>query len=289
MQNTTNKTRRMIAVVTGSSRGIGFETSLTLAENGFTVYATVRDIDKASNLMEIVSRRNLPINVFILDVTDDNSVRQAIQSIGDKENNIDVLVNNAAYTQLGSVEDLSSEEVQSQFNTNVFGIFRTIRETVPIMRNQQSGGTVINIGSANGFFGAPCNSAYAATKFALEGLTQSLRFELAPFGIRVAIIEPGAINTDVASYSMYIPKKIQGNDKTSPFAEMTKSILEKSKALIKRGSSPKLVADIVLKIAKSDKPEWRYLAGADAEKLFETRTKMSDFEFEQFISELVRN
>jgi NAD(P)-dependent dehydrogenase (short-subunit alcohol dehydrogenase family) len=89
----------------------------------------------------------------------------------------------------------------------------------------------VNISSANGSFGAPCNSAYAATKFALEDLTQSLRFELAPFGVKVAIIEPGAINTDVASYSMYIPKKIQ-DDQTSPFAEMTRSIMEKSKASI---------------------------------------------------------
>jgi NAD(P)-dependent dehydrogenase (short-subunit alcohol dehydrogenase family) len=157
------------------------------------------------------------------------------------------------------------------------------------MRNQQTGGTIINIGSANGFFGAPCISAYAATKFALEGITQSMQFELAPFGIRVAIIEPGAINTDVATYSMYIPKKIQGADQPSPFSDMTKSIMEKSKALIKTGSSPKLVANLVLKIANTGRPEWRYRAGDDAEKLFEARIKMGDSEFEQFISELLQN
>lgn len=239
--------------------------------------------------METTSKRNLLIEVAQLDVTNDTSVRQAIQHIVEREGHIDLLVNNAAYTQLGSVEDLSSEEVQSQFNTNVFGVFRTIRQVIPVMRNQNTGGTIVNIGSANGFFGAPCNSAYAATKFALEGLTQSLRFELAPFGIKVAIIEPGTINTDVATYSMYIPKNIQGVDQTSPFAEMTKNIMEKSKALIKMSSSPKLVADIVLKIANTDKPEWRYRAGKDAEKLIEARTKMSDSEFEHFISELLRN
>jgi NAD(P)-dependent dehydrogenase (short-subunit alcohol dehydrogenase family) len=132
-----SESKKRIALITGSSRGIGFETSLTLAQNGFTVYATVRNVDKASNLMKEASRRNLPLELVQLDVTDDSSVAQAIQSIDDKEDNIDVLVNNAAYTQLGSVEDLSSEEVQSQFNTNVFGIFRTIREVIPIMRNQQ--------------------------------------------------------------------------------------------------------------------------------------------------------
>jgi|SRR5919106_132709 NAD(P)-dependent dehydrogenase (short-subunit alcohol dehydrogenase family) len=283
------ESKKRVAVITGSSRGIGFETSLTLAENGFAVYATVRNVDKASNLMENASRRNLPIEVVQLDVTDDNSVAQAIQSIDDKEDNIDVLVNNAAYTQLGSVEDLSSEEVQSQFNTNVFGIFRTIREVIPIMRNQHTGGTIINIGSANGFFGAPCNSAYAATKFALEGLTQSLRFELAPFRIKASVIEPGAINTDVATYSMFIPQSIQEASSTSPFAGMTKSIMEKSKALIKKGSSARSVADIVLKIVNTKNPEWRYLVGADAKKLFEARTRMSDSEFERFIFESLLN
>jgi NAD(P)-dependent dehydrogenase (short-subunit alcohol dehydrogenase family) len=276
-----------VAVVTGSSRGIGLETSLTLAENGFTVYPTVRNIDKASNLMGVTINRNLPIKVVQLDVTNDTSVRQAIQYIVGQEGHIDLLVNNAAYTQLGSVEDLSSEEVQSQFNTNVFGIFRTLREVIPIMRNQHTGGTIINIGSANGFFGAPCISAYAATKFALEGLTQSLRFELASFGIRVSIIEPGAVNTDVTKYSMYIPKKIQAANSTSPFAEMTNNIMEKSKAFIKSGSSPKLVAEIVLKIVNTGKPEWRYRAGEDAERMFEARSKMSDVEFEKFLSELL--
>jgi NAD(P)-dependent dehydrogenase (short-subunit alcohol dehydrogenase family) len=118
---------RRVAVITGSSRGIGFETSLTLAENGFTVYATVHNIDNASNLLGTASKRNPPVEVVQLDVTNDTSVQQGIQSIKEKEVKIDLLVNNAAFTQLGSVEDLSTEEIYSQFNTNVFGIFRTIR------------------------------------------------------------------------------------------------------------------------------------------------------------------
>jgi NAD(P)-dependent dehydrogenase (short-subunit alcohol dehydrogenase family) len=109
---------------------------------------------------------------------------------------------------LGAAEDLSSEEIQAQFNTNVFGVFRTIREVTPIMRRQKAGGTIINIGSANGFFGVPCASAYVATKFALEGFTQSLRYVLAHFGIKISIIEPGAIKTEVASHSVYLPKKL---------------------------------------------------------------------------------
>ena len=290
--NSTNNTNKKVAVVTGSSSGIGLETSLTLAENNFRTYATMRNLDKASNILEPAKKKNnLSIEVAKLDVTNDFSVHQAIQSIAEKEGGqIDLLVNNAGYTQLGAAEDLSSEEIQAQFNTNVFGIFRTIREVVPIMRRRTTGGTIINIGSANDFFGVPCASAYVATKFALEGLTQSLRYELAPFGIKVAIIEPGAISTNVVYNSMYLPRKIQrqSNDLSlSPFAEMTKSIMNRSKNGVVNGSPPKVVADVVLQVAKEEKPNWRYRAGADAQRLFEARTRMSDTEFEKFLYDLL--
>jgi NAD(P)-dependent dehydrogenase (short-subunit alcohol dehydrogenase family) len=279
--NSTSNETKKVAVVTGSSSGIGLETSLTLAENNFRTYATMRNLDKASNILEPAKKKNLSIEVTKLDVTDDFSVHQAIQSIAEKEGGqIDLLVNNAGYTQLGAAEDLSLEEIQAQFNTNVFGIFRTIREVVPIMRGQTAGGNIINIGSANGFFGVPCASAYVATKFALEGLTQSLRYELAPFGIKVTIIEPGAISTNVASNSMYLPRKIQRQSSSSdsslssPFIEMTKSIIERSKNGVVNGSPPRIVADVVLQIAMAEKPNWRYRAGADAERLFEARISL---------------
>lgn len=156
MKNDTTNIKK-VAVVTGSSSGIGLETSLTLAENNFRTYATMRNLDKASNVLELAKKRNLDIEVAKLDVADDSSVRQAIRSIVEKERgHIDLLVNNAGYTQLGAAEDLSLNEIQAQFNTNVFGTFRTIKKVVPIMRRQGTGGTIINIGSANGFFGVPC-------------------------------------------------------------------------------------------------------------------------------------
>ena len=123
----------------------------------------MRDLNKASNILKPAQLKDLPIKVLQLDVTDDTSVYQATQYIEKNENRIDLLVNNAGYTQLGAVEDLSSEEIQAQFNTNVFGIFRTIRKVVTIMRRQEDGGTIINIGSANGFFGVPCASAYVSS------------------------------------------------------------------------------------------------------------------------------
>jgi NAD(P)-dependent dehydrogenase (short-subunit alcohol dehydrogenase family) len=287
-----------IAIVTGSSSGIGLETSLTLAENNFTTYATMRNLDKASNILEVAERRNLPINVVQLDVTDDTSVQQAIQFVGEREGRIDLLVNNAGYALLGAAEDLSSEDIQAQFNTNLFGVYRTIKEVIPIMRKQAGGGTIVNIGSVNGFVASPCASAYVATKFALEGLTQSLRYELAPFGIKVTIIDAGAIKTNIITNGMRIPKKIeeqrrrqqqqkQQNTNTSPFAEMTINILEKSRTIISNGSHPRVVSDIVLKAAKAEKPQPRYPAGDDAEKLLETRRQMTDGEFEEFIQALL--
>jgi NAD(P)-dependent dehydrogenase (short-subunit alcohol dehydrogenase family) len=244
-----NANSRKVALVTGSSSGIGLETSLTLAENKFRTYATMRNIDKAANVLELAKKRNVVLEIVKLDVNDDYSVQRGIKQIVEKEKTIDLLVNNAGYTQLGAIEDLSLNEIQAQFNTNVFGIIRLIKEVAPVMRSQRTGGTIINIGSANGFFGVPCTSAYVSTKFALEGLTQSLRFELAHFGLKVVIIEPGAIKTNVATNSMFLPKKLREQQQKgiSSFAEMTKSIMNKSVSAVTNGSSPKAVADIILK------------------------------------------
>jgi NAD(P)-dependent dehydrogenase (short-subunit alcohol dehydrogenase family) len=287
-------TRKRVAIVTGSSSGIGLETALYLAENDFMTYATMRNPNKASDILKPAQLKGLPLKVLHLDVTDDTSVNQAIHYIEKNENRIDLLVNNAGYTQFGAAEDLSPEEIQAQFDTNVFGIFRTIREVIPIMRRQveDGGGTIINIGSANGFFGVPCASAYVSTKFALEGLTQSLRYELAPFGINVVLIEPGAIITNVATNSMFLPKNLQEgkqqpNNDSPPFSEMTQNIMEKSKAVVANGSAPKVVADVVISAAKAEKPDWRYRAGSDAERLFEARRKMDDVEFENFLYKLI--
>jgi NAD(P)-dependent dehydrogenase (short-subunit alcohol dehydrogenase family) len=243
----------------------------------------------SSSVLELAKKRNVVLEIVKLDVNDDYSVQRGIQQIVEKEKTIDLLVNNAGYTQLGAIEDLSLNEIQAQFNTNVFGIFRLIKEVAPVMRSQKTGGTIINIGSANGFFGVPCASAYVSTKFALEGLTQSLRFELAHFGLKVVIIEPGATKTNIATNSMFLPKKLreQQQEGISSFEEMTKSIMDKSVSAVTNGSSPKAVANIILKVATTEEPQWRYLAGADAESLFKTKKDTTDLEFEKFLSKIL--
>jgi short-subunit dehydrogenase len=164
-----------------------------------------------------------------------------------------------------------------------------IKEVTPIMRRQRTGGTIINISSANGFFGVPCASAYVSTKFALEGFTESLKLELAQFGIKVAIIEPGAIKTNVATNSMFLPKKLREQQQkgASSFSEMTKSVVDKSVSAVTNGSSPKVVADIILKVAMTEEPRWRYLAGVDAVSLFKTKKDTTDLEFEKFLSKIL--
>jgi len=266
-----------VAVVTGSSSGIGLETALHLAKNGFKTYATMRNLGKSD---AIKSRsENLPIEILQLDVTDDESVKKAINTIIEKEGRIDVLVNNAGYGIIGAVEDLSSEEVKNQFDTNVFGVFRTIREVLPTMRKQESG-RIITISSIAGFMGMPVFSAYASSKFAVEGLTESLRHEVSQFGIHACVVEPGAINTGIME-TMPVAKKSMEN---SAYADLSQALGKAMTEMVKNHSSPpSVVAEAVYEAATSENPETRYTAGEDAKMIKQARTTKSDKEFEEFI------
>ena len=176
-----------VAVVTGSSSGNGYETSLTLARNGFLTYATIRSLNKGGNIKSLTEKEKLPLKRVQLDVTDGVSVRNAIQSITAEANRIDVLVNNAGYAVVGAFEDCSMEEIKAQYETNLFGVIRMTQTVLPIMRKQKSG-IIVNISSAVGRFGFTITSAYASTKFAIEGLSESMAYELEPFGIKVVLV-----------------------------------------------------------------------------------------------------
>ena len=168
-----------IAVITGSSSGIGFETALALAREGYYTYATMRDVTKSDKIKEIGQKENLKINVLELDVDNENSAKTAIQQILDQKQRIDVLVNNAGWGLWGCVEDVSVDEFRTQFETNFFSIIRLIQEVGPTMRKQGSG-TIVNVSSVAGRIGFPASPAYISSKFALEGLSESLRLEMAP-------------------------------------------------------------------------------------------------------------
>jgi NAD(P)-dependent dehydrogenase (short-subunit alcohol dehydrogenase family) len=272
----TNPNHNKVALVTGSSSGIGYETSLMLARNGFITYATMRNLNKAENMKLTVAKENLPVRIKQLDVTDDVSVKNAVQTISSETGGrIDVLVNNAGYGLNGAFEDLAMEEIKAQYETNVFGLIRTTQAVLPVMRSKKSG-TIVNIGSGAGLFGFPGSSAYVSTKFAVEGLSESMSYELEPFGIKVVIVEPGVIRTNFVN-GVVVAKKSQDPD--SPYFQMVQKMARVLEEMMKNAPSPELVAKVVLNAITDENPNLRYLAGKDVETLLDAKRNMSDEEF----------
>src|SRR5215831_6180663 len=264
-----------VALVTGSSTGIGQETSLTLARSGFLTYATMRNLNKSGDIKAIAAKENLPIRITQLDVTDDVSINNAVQAILSETGRIDVLTNNAGYMLDGAFEHLSMDEIKAQYETNLFGLIRTTQAVLPIMREQKSG-IIVNISSGAGRFGYPGGSAYVGTKFAIEGLSESISYELEPFGIKVVLVEPGFIKTNFVQ-AMVIAKKSQ--DPKSPYSQMMQRIAAVSSQLAQRGSEADLVAKTVLNAVTSQKPNPRYLVGKDVEEWVKSKNSMTDAEF----------
>ena len=264
-----------VAVVTGTSTGIGYETSLMLARNGFLTFATMRNLNKSDNIKSIAAKENLPIRITQLDVTDDVSIKNAVQTILTDKGRIDVLVNNAGYVLEGAFEDLSVDEIKAQYETNVFGLIRTTQAVLPIMRKQKSG-IIVNISSAAGRFGYPGGSAYISTKFAVEGLSESMAYELEPFGIKVVVVEPGVIRTNIFD-SVVVARKSQ--DPNSPYTQITQKMASAFEEMMKNASSPELVAKVVLEAVTNENPNFRYLAGKDVENWLGAKRNMSDEEF----------
>ena len=275
--------RESVAVVTGSSTGSGFETSLLLAKNGYHTYATMRNLDKSSRIKEIAKKDNLPVEVLQLDVADDKSVTDAISEISNKQGRIDVLVNNAGYDVTGAVEELSMDEIKAQFETNFFGAVRVMKAVLPIMRKQKSG-VIVNTSSIGGLIGVPLNSAYVGSKFALEGFSESMKYELEGFGIKIILIEPGAVQTNFVQNTI-LSKKATISD--SPYAEFSKKVSEGVSAAFDMANAtvPSQVAEVILSAIKSEKPNTRYLVGNDAAAIMERKKNSSDFELERWIKE----
>jgi short-subunit dehydrogenase len=280
-----------VAVVTGSSSGIDFETSLLLARKGFSTYATMRNLNKSQKINDITEKENLPLKVLQLDVTDDKSVNDAIRQIKDESSRIDVLVNNAGYGLMGAVEDLSIDEFKSQFETNFFGVIRVTKEVIPIMRNQKNG-NIINVSSVGGKIGIPLNSAYISSKFALEGLSESMRYELEQFGIDVILIEPGVVKTNFFENADVIVNNNTStttNNKTSVYSQLTQKLFEGFEPMLKSNSSslPSDVAEIIYQAIESKNREVRYPVGKDAVSIIQTRQNLSDKELENWIKESI--
>lgn len=271
-----------VAVVTGSSSGIGFETALALARKGYFTYATMRDVKKATKIQETSKKEGLPLEILELDVNKKESIKSAVSNILEKKGRIDVLVNNAGYGLFGSVEDISVEDLKAQFETNFFGVVRLIQEVAPIMRKQGSG-SIVNVSSVAGRIGFPGSPAYISSKFALEGLSESMRYELAPFGITTIIIEPGVIKTDFVS-SMKVAKK-----PGSPYMELTEKVLSGIKMMAEMGTPASEVANTIIKAIEAKDPLPRYIVGNDASMFLEAKKMKTDIEFENYLKKELYN
>jgi NAD(P)-dependent dehydrogenase (short-subunit alcohol dehydrogenase family) len=272
--------KNKVALVTGSSSGMGFATAIMLARAGIHTYASMRNLKKSKTITELTSTENLPLQVVQLDVNDKKSVKEAITKIVTEKERIDVLVNNAGYGLFGSLEDISIEELKAQFETNFFGVIRVTQLVLPIMRKQKSG-TIVNVSSVGGSIGLPVLSAYHSTKFALEGLSESISYELEPFGIRVVIIEPGVIRTNIMNSSI-IAKKAQ--DPKSPYFSLIHKVENNFKLMMENESSPpEEVAKVILGVVTSENPQLRYTVGNDAATMIQARVNMSDNEFKKMI------
>lgn len=267
-----------VALVTGSSSGIGLEAALALAKDGYHTFASMRDTSKAGELENAAKKDNLPIEVIELDVDKEESIVSAIKKVMDSAGRLDVLVNNAGYGQFGCTEDVSVDDFRKQFETNFFSIVRIIQEVAPIMRNQNSG-NIINISSVAGRMGLPGSPAYISSKFALEGLVECLRYELGQFGIKTTLIEPGVVKTNFFE-SMKIP-----DSKTDPkYKELTDHILAGLKMMVQMGTAPSQVAEVIIKAIHDDEMLPRYVVGTDAAMFMEAKNMKTDIEFEKYMS-----
>ena len=267
-----------VALVTGSSSGIGLETALSLARDGYRTFASMRNLEKSAELEHAAKKEDLSIEVIELDVDKEESIVSAIKKIITDCGRLDVLVNNAGYGQFGCTEDVTVDDFRKQFETNFFSVVRIIQEVAPIMRKQKSG-NIINISSVAGRIGLPGSPAYISSKFALEGLGECLRYELGQFGIKTTMIEPGVIKTNFFN-SMKISEP-----KTDPkYKNLTDHILSGLKMMAELGTPPSQVADVVIKAIHDDEMLPRYIVGTDAAMFMEAKRMKTDLEFEKYMS-----
>lgn len=266
-----------VVLVTGCSSGIGLETALEFARKGYKTYASMRNLDKKSELENKANNENLEIEILQIDVNKQETIDNAINQIKNKENRADVLVNNAGYGFMGSLENCSIQEIKDQFETGFFGPIRMIKAVLPFMKEQKSG-RIINISSVAGQIGFPLSSAHVSSKFALEGLTDSLRLELSLYGITLSLLEPGVVKS-----KFHENMKIVEASTNPTYKEMTKKIRKNSVKLFENGIEPSEVAKKIHEISQIESPKTRYAIGELADMFLENKERMTGTEFEKFI------
>ena len=259
-------------LITGASSGIGEETVKRLMTAGYTVYAGARRLDRMKSLADAGAR------LLALDVTDDGSMTAAVKTVLQEAGRIDVLINNAGYGSYGALEDVPTEEARRQFDVNIFGLARLTQLVLPAMRAQRSG-RIVNISSIGGKFGEPFGCWYHATKFAVEGLSDSLRMELHPFGIDVVVVQPGAAHTEWSRIAQDSLIKYSSDGPYGKAASAHAKMMEAGH----QGSipaPPAVVARTIVQAVQSRKPKTRYATGGLAGTMLFLRRVLSDRAFD---------
>lgn len=257
-------------LVTGTSSGIGLDTALVLGRAGHAVYATMRNLDRGLYLRETIEKEKLQVSILAMDVDSDESVAATVSTVRSQAGFVDVLVNNAGVECSGSIEELSLEDFRATMETNYFGALRCIRALLPEMRRRRSG-CIINVSSIAGRIAASPHAPYAASKFALEALSEALAQEGKPFNIRVAIVEPGLIDTPMAR-RIAAPPGESHYPQGRRFAGLFKASLEKP-------TPPSLVAETIREIIENGTWQLRHPAGPDAIPFLGWRASMTDEEW----------
>jgi NAD(P)-dependent dehydrogenase (short-subunit alcohol dehydrogenase family) len=255
-------TERKIAVITGSSSGIGLLTSIEFAANGYTVVATMRDLGRSGRLEEAAQKAGVRerLDLRPLDVTQFDTLQGAVDEIVRDHGRIDVLVNNAGISVAGFIEDLAVEEIRTQFETNFFGAIAMSKAVLPTMRRQRRG-HIIQVSSVGGLVAYPILGAYNASKWALEAMSEALRIETHSLGIRVALVEPGSYDTDIWTRGVIVAKG--GLDEHSPNKERSRRFTEFVKSRAAKRQDARDVARLILRVANNPNPKLRYRIGRD--------------------------
>jgi len=264
-----------IALITGTSTGIGFATALALGRAGHQVYAAMRNPESAPELQTLAAKESLPIRILRIDVDNDGSVKEAVRQVLTEHQRIDVLVNNAGVSFMGPIEELPLSVFRQTMETNFFGALRCIQAVVPHMRGQR-GGTIINITSVAGRIATASQGSYAASKFALEALSEALAQEVKAFNIRVAIVEPGVIHTQIFGKHRTVPADTRYPHERRLGALFTASLTNPV--------PPAVVGEQVRDIVENGSWQLRYPVGPDALPFLQSRASMSDEDWVAFWS-----
>jgi NAD(P)-dependent dehydrogenase (short-subunit alcohol dehydrogenase family) len=271
---------RKVALVTGASSGIGTAVALALVERGYTVYGAARRVERMQGLLARGAQ------VVPLDLTDEGSIEACVKTVLDREGRLDVLVNNAGYGSYGAIEEVPLAEARRQFEVNLFGLARVTQLALPAMRRQGSG-HIVNVSSIGGKIFTPMGGWYHATKHALEGWSDVLRVEVAPFGIHVVIVEPGAIATEWAGIARDGMLATSGEGPYRDLAHAFASLVAPDGPFA--GSPPAVVADTIVRAVKARRPRTRYVVGQGARPFLLARAVLPDRVYDGLVRRVLRS